>query len=110
MVEMTDTGGTLYRKLEVAALELFRRTWPSINAGNATRRPQDAESGSSHRTADVRAIDELDLGRMYRAEDLINILRARTFPPYPGAYFLHNGKKIYLRLTSGGAGLWRRAG
>jgi methionyl-tRNA formyltransferase len=98
MVEMTDTGGTLYRKLEVAALELFRRTWPSIEAGNASRRPQGAESGSSHRTTDVRAIDEIDLERVYRGEELINILRARTFPPYPGAYFQHKGKKIYLRL------------
>jgi methionyl-tRNA formyltransferase len=98
MIEMIDTGGTLYRKLEVAALELFRRTWPSIEAGNAARRPQGAESGSSHRTTDVRAIDEIDLERMYRGEDLINILRARTFPPHPGAYFQHNGKKVHLRL------------
>jgi hypothetical protein len=46
----------------------------------------------------VSRIDEIDLERMYRAEDLINILRARTFPPYGGAYFRHNGKKIYLNL------------
>ena len=97
-VEMTDTGGTLYRKLELAALELFQRTWPSIESGSAPRSPQGAEPGTCHRRADVAAIDEIDLERVYRAEDLINILRARTFPPYPGAYFRHNGKKIYLRL------------
>jgi methionyl-tRNA formyltransferase len=97
-VEITDTGGTLYRKLELRALELFQRTWPSIETGQAPRRPQDAETGTCHRRSDVRAIDEIDLGRMYRAEDLINILRARTFPPYRGAYFRHDGKKIYLGL------------
>ena len=98
VVEMTDTGGTLYRKLEVAALELFQRTWPGIEAGNAPRKQQSSEPGTCHRRSDVGAIDDIDLERMYRAEDLINILRARTFPPYTGAYFKHNGKKIYLRL------------
>jgi methionyl-tRNA formyltransferase len=97
-VEMTDTGGTLYRKLELAALELFQRNWPSIEAGGVPRKPQSAEPGTCHRRSDVGAIDEIDLGRMYRAEDLINVLRARTFPPYRGAYFRHDGKKIYLGL------------
>jgi len=97
-VEMTDTGATLYRKLELAALGLFQRTWPGIRSGDVRRRPQGVGPGSSHRKSDVGAIDEIDLERMYRAEDLINILRARTFAPYPGAYFRHNGRKIYLRL------------
>jgi methionyl-tRNA formyltransferase len=98
IVEATDTGATLYRKLELAALELFQRTWPTIESGDVRRRPQSAELGTSHRRADVRAIDEIELARKYRGEDLINILRARTFAPYPGAYFLRNGRKIYLRL------------
>jgi methionyl-tRNA formyltransferase len=98
VVEMTDTGATLYGKLELAAFRLFQRTWPSIESCKAPRRPQGAEPGTSHRRIDVRAIDEIDLTQMYRAEDLINILRARTFPPYRGAYFRHNGKKVYLTL------------
>ncbi len=98
VVEMTDTGGTLYRKLELAALELFQRTWPGIEAGDAPRRRQATDPGTCHRRSDVKTIDEIDLGRMYRAGDLINILRARTFPPYPGAYFRHDGKKVYLSL------------
>jgi methionyl-tRNA formyltransferase len=98
VIEPTDTGGTLYRKLELAALELFQRTWPSIELGTAPRRRQRAEPGTCHRRTDVGAIDEIDLEHMYRAEDLINILRARTFPPHPGAFFRSNGKKIYLSL------------
>jgi methionyl-tRNA formyltransferase len=98
VVETTDTGGTLYRKLELAALELFQRTWPSIESGDAPRRPQSTDPGTCHRRTDVAAIDEIDLRCNYRAADLIDILRARTFPPYHGAYFRHNGKKIYLRL------------
>ena len=34
----------------------------------------------------------------YRAWYLIDILRARTFPPYEGAYFTSNGRKVFMRL------------
>ena len=46
----------------------------------------------------MASIDEIDLDRAYQARDLLNILRARTFPPYPGAFFRENGRKIYVRL------------
>jgi methionyl-tRNA formyltransferase len=97
-VEMTDTGATLYRRLELEGLELFKATWPSIRAGTAGRKPQPAGLGSYHRARDVETIDEIDLQKSYRAEDLLNVIRARTFAPHKGAYFMHQGRKIYLRL------------
>jgi methionyl-tRNA formyltransferase len=97
-VEVTDTGATLYRRLEVEGLELFKAIWPSISAGTSSRSPQAARSGSYHRARDVEAIDAIDLEKSYRAEDLLNLIRARTFPPHKGAYFIHEGRKIYLRL------------
>jgi methionyl-tRNA formyltransferase len=98
-VQVTDTGGTLYRRLEQQGLELFKKNWPSIRAGTCSRSRQPVNAGSFHRARDVAQIDEIDLKKSYVAEDLINIIRARTFPPYPGAYFVHNGRKVYLRLT-----------
>jgi len=92
-----DTGKTLYEKLERASFELFRETWPSLRAGTAARRAQQGE-GTYHRTRDVTSIDCIDLEKEYRAGDLIDILRARTFPPYRGAYFQQDGRRIYLRL------------
>ena len=97
-VEVTDTGASLYRRLEVQGLELFKISWPSIRAGTSSRSPQAAGLGSYHRARDVEQIDEIDLQKTYRAEDLLNVIRARTFPPHPGAYFVHAGRKIYLRL------------
>lgn len=97
-VDITDTGETLYRKLELAALDLFKMTWPLIRAGEAPRKPQDKSQGNTHEGKDVDQIDEIKLDHNYRARDLINILRARTFPPYAGAYFRHEGKKIHLRI------------
>lgn len=97
VVEAVDTGETLYRKLEHAALSLFQDTWPLIKSKQASRRPQES-GGSIHRTSDVENVDRIDLERIYTARELINILRARTFPPYRGAYFEVNGKRVYMRL------------
>lgn len=97
-VEPTDTGKSLYEKLERAAVELFERTWPLITSGTAGRSPQDHSKTTAHRIADVAAIDEIDLDRPYQARELIDILRARTFPPYRGAFFVHDGRKVYLRI------------
>lgn len=97
-VLVTDTGASLYRRLEAEGLELFRSTWPLIRAGTNSRIAQARDEGSYHRARDVEQIDEIDLDKSYRAEDLLNIIRARTFPPYRGAYFVHQGRKICLRI------------
>jgi methionyl-tRNA formyltransferase len=97
-VDAIDTGQTLYEKLERAALALLQETWPLIKAGRAPRLPQPPLAGTAHRVRDVAGIDEIDLNRSYRAGELIDILRARTFPPYPGAYFHDGERRIYLRL------------
>jgi len=96
-VDILDTGESLYHKLEQASVDLFQEVWPAIRTGQAPRMPQPA-GGSFHLTRDVEGIDEIDLQKDYKAGALINLLRARTFPPYRGAYFWHNGRKVHLRL------------
>jgi len=97
-VRPTDTGRSLYRRLEQAGLELFRSAWPRLVAGEIEGASQDEEAGTKHYVRDVDDIDEIDLDAEYKARDLINILRARTFPPHGGAYFEENGRRVYLRL------------
>jgi methionyl-tRNA formyltransferase len=97
-IEPVDTGEMLYRKLEQECVELFKETWPLIRSGQAPRIRQRSDEGTYHRTKDVERIDYVDLNRKYTARELIDIIRARTFPPYPGAYFIHEGRKVYLRL------------
>lgn len=97
LVEPVDTGETLYRKLEEASVSLFEETWPLIVAGTAPRFAQE-QSGTSHRTDDVQQIDNIELDKSYTAGKLLNIIRARTFPPYDGAYFEIDGRRIYVRL------------
>lgn len=97
-VDVTDTGASLYQKLQFASLKLFQQTWPAIREGTASGRPQDGTKATRHRFRDVEKIDEIDLEKTYRAKELIDVVRARTFAPYAGAYFRHKGKKIFLRL------------
>lgn len=99
IVEPIDTGASLYRKLEKAGIHLFVQTWPIIRQGEVTPIPQDPSGiASMHRVKDVEKIDEIDLDRLYTARELINILRARTFPPYKGAYFVIDGKRIGIQI------------
>lgn len=97
--EPVDTGDSLYHKLEKASVKLFVEVWPLVKSGQASRIPQEERIGSYHRVRDVETIDRIDLSVSYKARDLINILRARTFPPYRGAYFqLQDGRRVFLRL------------
>ncbi len=94
----TDTGKTLYARLEQACASLFCETWPRLRAGTASRSAQQPGIGTTHKKADLDTLDCLDLDAPTTARQVLNLLRARTFPPYAGAYFNDDGQKIYLRL------------
>jgi len=96
--EPFDTGESLYHKLESACVSLFCELWPAIRAGSVSTCENPVARGTFHRRADLAKIDEVDLDRTYRARDLIDILRARSFAPYRGAYFRTNGRRIFMEL------------
>lgn len=99
IIEPIDTGKTLYEKLEIASCELFTETWHLIRQGTNPRKPQPQAEGSFHLTKDVSRIDVIELDKNYTARHLINILRARTFSPYRGAYFVtEDGKRVNIRI------------
>lgn len=97
-VDAIDTGQTLYLKLEDACIELFKNTWPQVREKRFLTVGQSEGEGTYHRTKDVEKIDHIDLDATYTGQYLIDVLRARTFPPYKGAYFESNGCKIFMRL------------
>ncbi len=94
----TDTGMSLYARLEEACIRLFSESWPLVRDGRAVRTPQARAEGTHHRMSDVEKIDRIDPDRMYTARELIDVIRARTFPPYHGAYIEEDGSRVYLRL------------
>jgi methionyl-tRNA formyltransferase len=97
-VEPVDTGETLYNKLVKESIELFKNNWINIKNGALTRTKQDDSNATYHRMDDIHKLDKIDLDKEYKARDLINLLRARTFLPHNSVYFIENGKKIYVRV------------
>ncbi|MFH0966851.1 MAG: formyltransferase family protein, partial [Methanobacteriota archaeon] len=98
VTNITDTGETLHHRLESTCVELFKDTWPYILSGAIHPVQQTVHEGTFHKMSDVDKIDEIDLNQIYKAGDLINILRSRTFPPYKGAYIRHNGKIFFITI------------
>ena len=98
-VRPDDTGLSIYAKVEQAQLELFKETWPSIADGTAPRLAQDSAARTYHAVADAARIDQLELDRPYTARELLDILRARTFPPHRGAYFVENGRRYFVSIS-----------
>lgn len=93
-----DTGGSLHQKLTMGMVDLFMETWPSVRGGTCTRTPQDHSNATKHKRADLAALDQIDLEKEYAGRDLLNLLRARTYPPYPAAYFVEQDRRTYVRV------------
>ncbi len=93
----TDTGKSLYLRLEDLAYELFVDNWQKLTRGKLKLKVQKG-SGTFHQVKDLQEIAEIKLNKTYTGKELINLLRARTFPPYQGTFFTINGKRIYLQL------------
>jgi methionyl-tRNA formyltransferase len=94
----TDTGGSLHERLTLAIIDLFKETWPEIVAGRAPRTTQDHGRATLHKRAELAALDCVALEREYVGSELLNLLRARTYAPYPAAYFMEQGRRVYLRV------------
>ena len=97
-VSPADTGQTLNKRLESTMIELFKDNWESFAQGNLEPVMQNENIATSHMAKDTELIDKIDLEKSYVARDLINILRARTYPPYRGAWFEIDGQKYFLKL------------
>lgn len=98
-VEITDTGQSLYTKLEQACVSLLEEVWPLLEADPIESQPQQPGTGTFHRKSDVNEIDKINLDELYPARQLIDLIRARTFDNAQGAYFLSQDQRIYVRLS-----------
>lgn len=93
-----DTGETLHRKGKHAVVELFKEKFDDIKALRFSRKPQDPKTGSFHRARELDPASRIDLDALYPARDLLNLLRARTYPPFPAAWFIEGSQKYEVRV------------
>jgi len=96
--DWTDTGSTLHAKAQAEILALFCDTYPQLRTLAFERTPQDPAAGSFHRASELEQASRIELDRTYRGRDLLNLLRARTFPGYPGCRFEDNGVVYEARI------------
>ncbi|MEQ8639557.1 MAG: formyltransferase family protein [Alphaproteobacteria bacterium] len=96
--DWSDTGATLYHRAQTAMVELFKTAYPRIRRGDWRPVPQSPSDGSFHRAAELDAASTIDLDRSYRARDLLNLLRARTFAPHPACRFTDGGRTWEARI------------
>ena len=93
-----DTGATLYLKAQKEIVRLFKDSFAEIKKGNTPRKPQELTQGSFHRGKELEPASQVYLDRSYQARDLLNLVRARTFHPYPAAWFIENGQRYEARI------------
>jgi methionyl-tRNA formyltransferase len=89
-----DTGETVHRKCRELAVQLFKQNFDAVMRGSARPAPQMLSEGTGHRSGGIETASEIDLDRTYTARQLLNVMRARMFPPHPSAFF-RDGDKTY---------------
>lgn len=96
--DWSDTGGTLYAKAQDRMIRLFADSLDAMIALDIPRLEQPAGTGSFHRRADLAPRSAIDLDRLYSGREILNLLRARTFPPHPGCRFRDRGEVFQVRV------------
>lgn len=96
-----DTGQSLYEKASIAMVDLVRQTYRDLRTLDFPSRPQTADVGSFHRAKELDIASEIHLDEIYTGRQLINLLRARTFPPHPACWFRDGEEKFEIRVSIG---------
>jgi methionyl-tRNA formyltransferase len=96
-----DTAHDVFGKVTLAAEIVLVRCLPGLLDGTAVERPQDLSQGryfGGRRPEDGRIPGEADAHRIH---DLVRALA----PPYPGAFLLVQGQRIFIERTLHAAAL-----
>jgi len=93
-----DNGATLYTKANQAMLNLFKETYPNLREFTIHPVPQDLTQGSLHYAKELEPASTIDIDAEYKARDLLNVLRARTFFGYPACSFIDDDVEYEVRV------------
>lgn len=95
----TETAKDIYDRLQNEIVDLFKVNWGKIKKGEIIPSSQDESKAIYHAKKEIEELDLIDPEGMYRAKDLINLLRARTFGSRGFAYLRDGDEKIFLKLS-----------
>jgi len=96
-----DDAKDLYQRLESAQFSQFVEVWPDVRDGTADTQPQTFDSeGTYHTKADFVNLWELNMEEEGTVGDVIDRLRALTFPPFNNAYFEVDDTRYYVEIST----------
>jgi methionyl-tRNA formyltransferase len=98
-IKPDDTGRTLRKRLDSELVDLFIESWEDIYTGNVETVEQNSTEGTYNYSNDFEDLCQLDLEETKAVGDVIDELRALTFPPYHNACFVEDEVTYYLRLS-----------
>lgn len=97
-----DNGETLYRKALDECVILFQEQWPLLReaavAGTIRYLGQKFELGILRTRGQIDEASGLVLSDVRSVREVLNLIRARTFPPYPAAWFEEKGEIFEVRI------------
>lgn len=96
-IEPTETGKSLYTKLERASTELLKEWLPALMIGRFPTRPMP-QGGSYHRADEFVALCTIDPEAPTTAKELVRRLRALEFFPYRNAHCTQAETTLFLNL------------
>lgn len=94
----SDTGKSLQKRLDDAQVDLFKRAWPELIAGDLDGERQEENAGTYHRTDEFSELCQLDPNEEVQVKDLLDQLRALTYPPYDNAKIEVDGDTYYVEV------------
>ena len=93
-----DTGYSLYCKAKKEMVNLFKKKYKKIVEHQYVRVKQNLDEGSFHFSKELNSASQIFLDNTYKASELFNLLRARTFPPNSSCFFIDENKKYEVSI------------
>lgn len=93
-----DTGESIYRKSTQAIVELFKEYFIPIKEGKHGAQVKQPAAGTFHWASEIDRASEIKLDETVTARKLLNVLRARNYPPHPSAFFYEGDEKFAVEV------------
>jgi len=94
----SDTGESLYHKGIEGCLALFRESYEKIVRLEFHAQPQNPQVATSHLKKEIEAHSQIHLDKHYLGQELLDLLRARSFSQGECAYFIQEGRRYRVRV------------
>lgn len=97
-----DTADSIYQKVKLVELQVFKEAWPYLVDETFTRNPQTQSEGTSHKRTDLASQCTIHLDQTVKTGDLIRKLRALTTNNIKESVYYDVGNKRYriqVRIT-----------